>query len=118
MPKGRPNREKNAMNTIPRMISGIIIGRVETYSTADLVLKFTFVMPNAPSVPITPALKLLITPKIRVLPRASKIALSRNSSVYHLRENPDQTELSLLSLKEYRITKKMGTYIRKSKTPK
>ena len=45
MPKGMPMREKNAMNTMPRMISGIIMGRVETYSTAPFKGNLTLLMP-------------------------------------------------------------------------
>ena len=45
MPKGIPTREKKAMNTIPKMISGIMMGRVEIYSTAPCKGSFTRLMP-------------------------------------------------------------------------
>ena len=45
MPKGSPMREKNAINTMPKMISGIIMGRVEIYSTVPFKGNFTLLMP-------------------------------------------------------------------------
>ena len=45
MPKGMPMREKNTMDTMPIIISGIIMGRVETYSTMPFKGKFTLLMP-------------------------------------------------------------------------
>jgi hypothetical protein len=38
---------------------------------------------------------------------------SLKSSPYHRRENPSHTELRRLALKEYTMTSKMGTYIRR-----
>ena len=85
---------------MPKMISGTIMGRVDRYSMGALSRHFTRVMPKAPRVPIIPAQRQLDRPRIRVFPRASSMARSRNSWVYHLREKPLHTEEILLSLKE------------------
>ncbi len=100
MPKGSPSREKKAINTIPRMISGIIIGRVERYSMAPLVRLRSRCIPTAPRVPMTAAPRQERAARIRLLPKASKMAASRSSTLYHRREKPSHTELSRPSLKE------------------
>ena len=92
--------EKYKRNIIPRIISGMIIGRVAIYSTVLLVRSLTFVMPTAARVPITPADRLLSEASMMLLMRASSIDLSLNRSAYHLNEKPSHTELILLSLKE------------------
>ena len=94
------------------MISGIMIGKVEMYSTTPLPLSSTFEEPTAPSVPITAAASEAVTPSTILLMSDSNSARSRNSSTYHLSEKPSHTELILLWLKEYRMTSTIGTYIR------
>ena len=100
MPNGRPISEKKTMNTMPRMISGIISGSVEMYSMMPLPLSWTFDEPTAPSVPMTAAAHEDETPRMMLFRSDSKSARSRNSSSYHLSEKPSQTELILLSLNE------------------
>ncbi len=93
-------REKKAINTMPKIISGTIMGKAERYSTAPWPRSRTFVMPKAPSVPTTPAAAQLAPPSTSVLRRASNMARSRKSRAYHCSEKPPHTELILLSLKE------------------
>ena len=100
MPNGRPISEKNTIKTMPRMISGIMIGSVEMYSTIPCPLICTFAEPTAPSVPMTAAASEDETPRMMLFISASNIDRSRNSSSYHLSEKPSHTELILLSLKE------------------
>ena len=88
------------MNTMPRMISGIMIGSVAMYSITPFPLSSTFAEPTAPSVPMTAAAREDETPRIMLFKSASKSERSRNSSAYHLSEKPSHTELILLSLKE------------------
>ena len=100
IPKGSPSREKKAIKTIPRMISGIIMGRVERYSMGPAVRLRMRCIPTAPRVPITAAERQERVARRRLFPSASKIAASRNSVPYHRRENPSHTELSRPPLKE------------------
>ena len=85
---------------MPKMISGIMMGRVAIYSIKELALQRILLMPRAPSVPSTPAQRLLETPSTMLFHSASNMSSSRKRSRYHLRENPPQTLLILLSLKE------------------
>ena len=67
IPKGSPKSEKNAKNTIPKMISGVIIGSVAIYSMIPFPLKEVFVVPIAPRVPITAAAKAIVPPGPKAL---------------------------------------------------
>ena len=118
MPKGSPKREKNAINTIPRMISGIIKGRIEMYSITPLVFQWILERPTAPRVPIPADRRQLSTPRIRLFPKASIISLSAKSSSYHRKENPVRATGSFDSLNENRMTTPMGRYIRKNMIPR
>ena len=100
MPKGMPSIPKNAMNTMPRMISGVMRGRLVRYSITLRLRGRTRSNPTAPSVPTTPAAKLAESPRIRLLPSAWNMALSANRVRYHFSEKPPHTLESLLSLKE------------------
>lgn len=55
IPKGSLSSVKNAKNTMPKMISGIMIGRVEMYSMMPLVMSLAFGIPTAARVPIIAA---------------------------------------------------------------
>ena len=67
---------------------------------------------------MTAAQQLEITPSRMEFQRAWNRSRSRKSSSYHFKEKPSHTELIRLSLKEYRMTTRMGTYIRASTTPR
>ena len=67
MPKGRPMSEKNVMNTMPRMISGIMMGSVERYSIGFLLRACKRVKATAPSVPIKAAQTLEHRPSTMLL---------------------------------------------------
>ena len=62
------------------MISGIISGRMEIYSKIPFVFQWILESPTAPRVPITADTKQLITPRNKLFPSASIIALSEKSS--------------------------------------
>jgi hypothetical protein len=119
-------REKKARNVMPRIISGVIIGRIERYSIAFPAAVRVFingvwgraaraarerVIPHAPRVPITAARKLVRKPRIRLLLKASNIDLSLKSSAYQCREKPAHKELTLVWLNEKTITRRIGKYI-------
>ena len=108
MPKGSPSREKNAMNTMPRMISGVMMGSMEIYSTTFLVRACIFVKPTAPSVPMTAAASEEESPSTMLFTSASNMALSLNSVSYQRSEKPPHTLDILLSLNEYTTTSTIG----------
>ena len=58
------------------------------------------VITNEASVPSTTDVLAVNNATFRLSNAAWIISRSRNSAPYHLNENPDQTEASLLSLKE------------------
>ena len=53
-------------NAIPNMISGIMMGKVAMLSIAPAVRNLPFVMPTAPSVPMTPEMRQLLIPSFRL----------------------------------------------------
>ena len=93
---------------MPRMISGIMMGSVDTYATTSSVFRFLRLIPSAPEVPISTAKAQLNTARIRLLIKASPKSLSPNSSRYHFKENPSQTEVSFEALKEYTTVRRIG----------
>jgi hypothetical protein len=123
IPRGRAKREKKARSTMPRMISGIIMGSMVRYSIilirrppAAFVLNLSaglcMAIPTAPRVPSRAARKLEIRARTRLFLRAANMARSLNSSTYQPGLKPLHTALWRLSLKEYTITNAMGTYIK------
>ena len=100
IPNGRPSREKNARNTMPRIISGVIMGSIEIYSTTFLVRACILVKPTAPRVPMTAAASEEDSPSTMLFTSASNMALSRNSVSYQRREKPLHMVEMRFSLKE------------------
>ena len=85
----------------PVTISGFIIGTL----VKDRIAAFTPFLrirsiPRAPSVPITVAKAEEQRARIREFFRALNASVSRNSSLYHLKEKPEKVERLPDSLKE------------------
>jgi hypothetical protein len=108
IPKGRSIREKTDKNTIPRMISGIMMGSMEAVAIASPSRVFFRCIPTAPIVPMTTAHRHVSPAKMRLLTSASRRSRSRKSSPYHFSENPPHTEEIFDSLKEYTTVSRMG----------
>ncbi len=53
--EGQAQQREKRQNTMPRMISGVIMGSMEIYSTTFLVRACILVKPTAPRVPMTAA---------------------------------------------------------------
>ena len=68
----------------------------------------SLLMPTAAAVPMTVAMSEALTARISVLRTAFSVSPSRNSSRYHLREKPENTERLLASLKENTSRMAMG----------
>ena len=77
--------------------------------TALLALRFfIFQMPTAAAVPSTVAITAESTARIRVFLTAVTVSLDENSSRYQRRENPENTDVLLDSLKEKNTITRSG----------
>ena len=99
MPKGMRMIEKKARYAMPSMISGIIIGIMETFSSSPCVRKRDRAMPTAPAVPIRIDSPQEENARISELLRERRICELRKSFSYHCSEKPAQL-LYLEALKE------------------
>jgi hypothetical protein len=112
IPKGKARREKNARKVMPKIISGVIIGKMERYSNIltldnlrrvkiigfdnDAMFVLIRVIPDAPKVPIAADAKLVRMPRIKEFANASNMERSLKSSAYQYKLKPPHTELNLL----------------------
>ena len=79
-------------------------------------LRFMLAKPMEAAVPATVAMAAERMDTSRVVWRASSTYLSWNSSAYHWREKPPQTELLWEALKEKATSTRMGAYRKAKKT--
>ena len=84
---------------MPRMISGIMMGTVESPSSAPLPKNVRPAIPTAPMVPKMAARPLDSTASFKLLKKALMMVWLWNSFWYQLKVNPAQWN-SLVSLKE------------------
>ena len=83
------------------MISGLIIGILVTVSSvARYTLFLSLSIPTAAAVPRIVDITDALSASTRVLRTERRVSESLNSSLYQLRENPENTERLLLALKE------------------
>ena len=80
IPKGRFIKENISKNTIPKMISGIIIGNVDNADIAASILEFLFLIPSAAPVAIRIEKKQLPSASMTLLSSASFIPRSAANS--------------------------------------
>ena len=94
------NASKKAIKTIPKMISGTMIGKVDKYSMVPLLRKETLAIPTAPRVPMIPAAPLLRAASTRLFFSASKSPRFPAIFLYQSRVRPPQTVVFFDALKE------------------
>ena len=99
-PKGRFIYENIAIKTIPRIISGIIIGRDAKPLMKSSKISFFPLMARAALTPITSESIHVNTASIILFNNAFFISPSLRSILYQSRENPSHTLVSLDLLKE------------------
>jgi len=108
-PKSRPTKTNISMSEMPVMMSGFVMGMsVTVFMTVRYHLERSLFIPTAPRVPITVETAVAEAARSSVFFTDSRVLRSANSSSYHLRENPENTERLLPSLKEKISSTTMG----------
>ena len=98
LPNREPTKTNMSISEMPVMISGLIMGMFVTVFIAARSQRLrSLLMPTAAAVPMTVAMSEALTARISVLRTAFSVSPSRNSSRYHLREKPENTERLLAS---------------------
>ena len=104
-PKSLPTNTNISIREMPVIMSGLIMGMLVTVSSVAWRARFlSLSIPTAAAVPRM----VEITARIRVFRTLRSVSVSLNSSLYQLREKPENTDRLLLALKENTSRMAMG----------